>query len=297
MSFATIVTAMITPFDNNGDVDLDETARLASWLVERGNDGLVICGTTGEGPTLSVDEKLAMFRTAKAAVGSRARVVANTGGNDTRSSVELTRAAQVCGVDGILAVVPYYNKPTQDGMLTHFGAIARATTLPVFIYNIPGRSGANMEPQTLFELAARHSNVLGVKESSGDFNQFTTILRGRASSFTFWCGDDHLLLPSFALGADGIVGVASHLCSREFITMRDALLRGDIATAARIHFSLAPLFSALFATTSPIAIKWAMNRMGFKAGVTRSPLGAMPEVLMGRLEPLLEPFREKVFAP
>ncbi len=296
MSFARILTAMITPFDENGDVALDEAARLAVWLVERGNDGLVVCGTTGEGPTLSGDEKLAMFRTVKEAVGNRARVVANTGGNDTRSSVELTKRAQECGVDGILAVVPYYNKPTQDGMLMHFGGIARASALPVFVYNIPGRSGANMQPETLLELASAHRTIAGVKESSGDINQFASILRGRSREFTFWCGDDHLFLPALALGADGVVGVATHLCSREFIAMHDALARGDITEAAQIHLSLTPLFSALFATTSPIPIKWAMNRLGFKAGVTRSPLGSMPESLMKRLDPLLEPFRDTVTA-
>ncbi|MDQ6932011.1 MAG: 4-hydroxy-tetrahydrodipicolinate synthase [Candidatus Eremiobacteraeota bacterium] len=296
MSFARIVTAMITPFDAQGEVALDVAERLASWLVERGNDGLVICGTTGEGPTLSSDEKLAMFRAAKHAVGNRARIVANTGSNDTRSSVDITKEAEACGVDAVLAVVPYYNKPTQDGMLTHFGAIAQATNLPVFIYNIPGRSSVNMQTQTLLELARRHDNIAGVKESSGDFNQFAAILANRRAGFTFWCGDDHLYLPSLALGADGVVGVATHLCSREFIAMGEALRAGNIDKAAFIHCSLAPLFAALFATTSPIAIKWAMSRLGFGAGVTRSPLGSMPPELMLRLEPLLEPYREKAAA-
>lgn len=296
MSFATIVTAMITPFNAQGDVALDEARRLASWLVERGNDGLVVCGTTGEGPTLDTDEKLGMFRAVKQAVGNAARIVANTGTNNTRSSVELTRKAEACGVDGILAVVPYYNKPTQDGMLTHFGAIAQATSLPVFIYNIPGRSSANMQVETLLELTKRHPNVAGVKESSGDFHQFSAILAQRGADFTFWCGDDHLFLPTLALGGDGVVGVATHLCSREFIDMRHALRGGNIAQAAAIHCSLAPLFAALFATSSPIAIKWAMNRLGFQAGVTRSPLGTMPGELMTRLEPLLERFREKASA-
>ncbi len=296
MSFARILTAMITPFDAQGDVALNEAERLASWLVERGNDGLVVCGTTGEGPTLTTDEKLAMFDAAKRAVGNRARVVANTGSNDTRSSVELTKKAEACGVDAILAVVPYYNKPTQDGMLTHFGAIAQATNLPVFIYNIPGRSSANMQAQTLLELARRHRNIAGVKESSGDFNQFAAILGNRRPGFTFWCGDDHLYLPSLALGADGVVGVATHLCSREFIAMGEALRGGNIDEAASIQCSLAPLFAALFATTSPIAIKWAMSRLGFQVGVTRSPLGAMPQELMARLEPLLEPYRERTAA-
>ncbi|GAC1655910.1 MAG: 4-hydroxy-tetrahydrodipicolinate synthase [Vulcanimicrobiaceae bacterium] len=279
MKLGRIVTAMITPFDGHGEVDLAEAGRIASWLVERGNDGLVVAGTTGEGPTLSLSERLTLFETVKNAVGNRAAVIGNTGGNDTRASAALTKDAQATGIDAILAVVPFYNKPTQDGMLGHFGAIAHATTLPIVIYNIPGRTGANMLPQTLLTLAERHGNIAGVKESSGDPAQFADILRARPDGFTFFCGDDHLFLPSLALGADGVVGVASHFCSREFLAMLEAMKDGRPAEATRIGLALVPLFTALSATTRPLPVKWAMNQFGCKAGEPRLPLGTMPEGL------------------
>jgi 4-hydroxy-tetrahydrodipicolinate synthase len=288
-----VLTAMVTPFGSNGDVDLAEAARLAAWLVREGSDGVVVCGTTGESPALSDDERVALFGAVKDELGPRATVVANTGGNNTRASVELTRRAEQAGVDGILAVVPYYNKPTQDGMLRHFGAIAEATSLPIVIYNIPGRTCANMLPATLLELARDHRNVVGVKESSGDFSQFSAILRDRADGFAFWAGDDHLFLPALSLGADGVVSVASHLCGRELREMMEAHQRGDVASAAAIHLRLSALFSALFATTSPIPVKWAMRELGFSVGECRSPLGAMPEALKERLRPLLAPYRER----
>ncbi|GAC1394008.1 MAG: 4-hydroxy-tetrahydrodipicolinate synthase [Vulcanimicrobiaceae bacterium] len=292
MKLGRILTAMITPFDADGELDLAEAGRIASWLVERGNDGLVVAGTTGEGPTLSVDERLALFEAVKKAVGDRAAVIANTGGSDTRAAVELTKAAEATGADGILSVVPFYSKPTQDGMLGHFGEIAASTKLPIIVYNIPGRTGVNMLAETLLELANRHENICGVKESSGDIAQFGDILRERPKGFTFWCGDDHLFLPSLALGADGVVGVASHFCSREYVAMFDAVQQGRVADAARLHFELIPLFKALFATTSPLAVKWGMNQFGFKAGQARSPLGSMPEALKPRVLQLIERFKE-----
>ncbi|MBC5815393.1 MAG: 4-hydroxy-tetrahydrodipicolinate synthase [Candidatus Eremiobacteraeota bacterium] len=296
MKLGSIVTAMITPFDQSGEVDYKEAGRIATWLVDRGNDGLVVAGTTGEGPTLATGERLRLFEAVKKAVGDRAAVVANTGGNDTRASAELTKQAEATGADGILAVVPFYNKPTQDGMLGHFGAIAQATTLPIIIYNIPGRTGANMLPSTLLELANRHHNIVGVKESSGDIAQFADILRSRPKGFTFFCGDDHLFLASLALGADGIVGVASHFCSREFLAMLDAMQQGRTAEATRIGLDLVPLFKALFSTTSPIPVKWAMSQAGFGTGETRLPLGPMPDALKADVLAAIMRFKESAVA-
>lgn len=296
MKLGRIVTAMITPFDERGDVDLKEAARIATWLVDRGNDGLVVAGTTGEGPTLSTKERLGLFEAVKNAVGNRAAVIANTGGNDTRASAELTKEAEATGVDGILAVVPFYNKPTQDGMLGHFGEISKATKLPIVIYNIPGRTCVNMLPETLLELARRHANIAGVKESSGDVAQFADILRERPDGFTFFCGDDHLFQAALALGADGVVGVASHFCSREFLAMLEAMQAGRVAEAARIHFSLVPLYRALFATTSPIPVKWGMSQLGFRTGEPRLPLGSMPESLKARVLQAISPFKESAVA-
>jgi len=292
MKLGGIVTAMVTPFGEDGRVDLVEAARIACWLIDRGNDGLVLGGTTGEGPTLNVDERMALFRAVKGAVGEGAAVIGNCGTNDTHTSTALVDESAAEGVDAILAVVPYYNKPTQEGMLAHFGAIADATQLPVIVYNIPGRTGANMLPATLLELVRRHPNIRGVKESSGDLAQFADILRERPKDFVFFCGDDHLFLPSLALGADGVVGVATHFCSPEFRKMVDAMHAGRIAEAAAIHFELVPLFKALFAVSNPIPVKWAMRELGFHVGDARLPMGPMPEALKRQLGPLLERYKE-----
>lgn len=287
----TIVTAMITPFDERQDVDTREAARLASWLADRGNDGLVVAGSTGEGQTLSRQERAALVASVKEAVVGRAAVIANAGSNDTRDSVQAAQEAQRAGADAILAVVPYYNKPTQRGMLAHFGAIAQATPLPIVLYNIPGRTGANMLPETLLELAAAHENIAGVKESSGDLMQIGTILANRTPGFIVYSGDDHLFLPCLAIGADGVVGVASHLCSPQYRAMLHAYREGNGAEAARMHLSLLPLIRALFATTNPIPVKWAMRQLGFKTGECRLPLDALPQGVAEALLPLLEPYR------
>lgn len=292
-----ILTAMVTPFDERGDVDLAEAARLADWLVSQGSDGVVVCGTTGESPALSDDERVALFGAVKDKLGPRAIVVAGTGGNNTQASIALTQRAEQAGVDAALAVVPYYNKPTQDGMLRHFGAIADSTRLPIVLYNIPGRTGANMLPATTLELGRRHANIVGVKESSGDFAQISAILSERSAGFGVWSGDDYLFLPSLAVGADGVVSVAAHLCGKELREMMLAYDGGDVAAAAAIHCDLSPLFAALFTVTSPIPIKWAMRELGFAVGECRSPLGAMPESLMATLRPLIAPYRERALVP
>lgn len=286
----TILTAMITPFAATGELNVAQARRLASWLVERENDGLVIAGSTGEGQTLDATERNDLIAAVKEAVGGRATVIANAGSNDTRRSLREVREAEGAGADAILAVVPYYNKPPQSGMLAHFSAIADATSLPIVIYNIPGRTGANMLPETLLELARRKKNIVGVKESSGDLKQIATILRDRDKDFIVWSGDDHLFLPTLALGGDGVVGVASHLCSPEYRRMLDAFRSGDAAEAARIHASLLGLIDALFATTSPIPVKWAMAQLGFDVGSCRLPLDAIPPDLADRLRPLVAPY-------
>lgn len=287
----TIVTAMITPFDKSGRLDIAEAQRLAQFLVDRETDGLVLAGSTGEGQTLDKGERAALWAAVKAAVGDRAKIIANAGTNSTHESVASAQDAAAAGADAILAVVPYYNKPTQSGMIEHFGAIAEATPeLPIVIYNIPGRTGANMLPGTLLEIARLHPNVVGVKESSGDLKQIATIIRDRSDEFIVFAGDDPLFLPCLALGADGVVGVASHLCSREYRKMFDAYRGGRVAEAAEIHAALLPLMDALFATTSPIPVKWAMRQLGFRAGECRLPLDGMPASLADRLRPLLAPF-------
>jgi 4-hydroxy-tetrahydrodipicolinate synthase len=286
-----IFTAMITPFDERGAVDVGEAVRIAKYLCERGNDGVVVAGTTGEAPALETDEKLALWGEIKSALGPRAKVIAGSTGNNTRHSVELTREAERTGVDGILATVPYYNKPTHEGLLAHFGAIAEATSLPIVLYNVPSRTGTNMLPKTVHELARRYRNVVAVKESTGDAAQFSALVRDAPDGFTVWSGDDYFFLPALALGAYGLVSVAGHLCGRELRELADAFDRGDVAAAGRLHRDLSALFAALFTVSSPIPVKWAMNQLGFRAGACRPPLGPMPDELKGTLGPLIEAYK------
>lgn len=292
-----LLTAMVTPFDDRGAVDLDEAGRLARWLCERGNDGVVVAGSTGEGTALDAEEKIALFGAVKRALGDRGTVIAGTGDNNTRRSVQLTKEAQAVGVDAILATVPAYVKPTQDGMLTHFGAIAEATSLPVVIYNIPGRTAASLFPSTFAELCRRHPNVAGIKESTSDVNLFTTILRERVrDDVTFWCGDDYMFLPSLAVGGYGLVSVAGHLVSRELKAMAEAYDGGDVETAAKIHCDLHPLIAALFTVSNPIPVKWAVARYGFRVGDCRPPLSPLPPAVAAALEPLIAPYKPEASA-
>jgi 4-hydroxy-tetrahydrodipicolinate synthase len=288
-----LMTAMLTPFDASDNVDFKEARRLARFLVDEGNDGLIVCGTTGEAPAMTELEQLTLFEEIKREVGHRAAVVAGTGSNSTSDTITFTKQAEAVGVDAALVVVPYYNKPTQGGMLAHFGAVADATALPIVVYNIPARTGVNMLPATLLELARRHKNIVGVKESTGDCAQFTAILRDRPSDFAFWSGDDHMLLPALALGGDGIVSVAAHLCARELRELIDTFARGDAPRAGQIHRDLSPLVAALFATSSPIPVKWAMNELGFALGPCRPPIGEMTTDVAELLGPLLEPYRAR----
>jgi 4-hydroxy-tetrahydrodipicolinate synthase len=283
---------MITPYDSDGAVDLNEAARVAEHLIDNGNDGVVVSGTTGESPALESDEKLRLFAALKRRLGATGTVIGGTGGNNTRHSVELTKRAADAGVDAVLAVVPYYNKPTQDGMLEHFGAIAQAADVPVVIYNVPSRTGQNILAATTHELARRHRNIVGIKESTASVEQFVQLVseNPRPDEFTIWCGDDFFFLPALALGAYGLVSVAAHVAGRRLRAMVDAFDVGNMPAAGAIHRELQPLFSALFATTNPIPVKWAMNHMGFAAGPCRSPLGAMPEALARSLEPLIAPY-------
>lgn len=283
-----MLTAMVTAFDARGAVDLDESVRVAEYLIARGNDGVVVSGTTGESPALDDEEKLALFAAIKKKFGTRASVIAGTTGSNTPASVALTKRAEACGVDAILATVPAYNKPTQDGLLRHFGAIAEATPLPIVLYNVPSRTATNMLPATVHELARRHANIVGIKESTGDVHQFSVLIRDNPrEDFTIWCGDDYFFLPALALGAFGLVSVAAHICGPQLRALADAFARGENAEAARIHGALQPLFRALFATSSPIPVKWAMTQRGFAVGECRSPLGSMPEELARDLELLM----------
>jgi 4-hydroxy-tetrahydrodipicolinate synthase len=292
MNVGPIATAMITPFDERGALDTAEAGRLARWLVARGNDALIVAGSTGEGQTLDDAERYDLFKAVKRAVGERATVIANVGTSATRETIAAARRAQDAGADALLVVVPYYNKPTQTGMLRHFGAIADAVPLPQLVYNVPSRSAANMLPETLLQLAREHRNVIGVKESSGDLRQIATIVRDKPAGFRVLSGDDHLFLPSLAVGVDGVVGVATHVCSREMRRMYDAFREGNVSEATSIHASLLALFDALFRVSNPIPVKWTMNQLGFHAGGCRSPLDELPASVASELRPIVADFAD-----
>jgi 4-hydroxy-tetrahydrodipicolinate synthase len=265
------MTAMVTPFYENGEIDYDKAARLATYLVEQGADSIVVAGTTGESPTLSEDEKVQLFRTVAKALKGKAKVLAGTGTNSTLSTIKLTKLAEECGVDGIMLVVPYYNKPSQTGLYRHFSAVAAQTSLPVMLYNVPGRTVANMTSDTTLQLA-QIPNIVAVKEASGDLEQIARIRAGAPDDFVIYSGDDGVTLPVLAVGGVGVVSVASHVAGKELKEMISAFHAGDIKTALSIHLRLLPLYKALFLTTSPTPVKGAMNMLGHDLGSVRLPL-------------------------
>jgi 4-hydroxy-tetrahydrodipicolinate synthase len=262
---------MATPFKPNLEVDYDRAGELAELLVKTGSDSILVAGTTGESPTLSFEETLDLFRVVVGAVGSDAKVVAGTGGNSTASSIKLTRAAEEIGVHGIMLVVPYYNKPPQEGLISHFRAIAESTELPIIVYNIPGRTGINMTPATI-ETLSQITNIVGIKEASGNLEQVTDIRQRTPSSFKIYSGDDSLTLPIMAVGGEGIISVASHVVGNEIKQMILAFQDGNVAKAAELNCKLFPLFKALFVTTNPIPVKMALRLTGFDVGGVRPPL-------------------------
>ncbi|HHT48364.1 MAG TPA: 4-hydroxy-tetrahydrodipicolinate synthase [Firmicutes bacterium] len=279
VEFGNILTAMVTPFNEEGEVDYQAAKNLAVKLVENGSDGLVIAGTTGEAPTLTMEEKLTLFSTVVEAVGGRATVVAGTGTNNTKATVEFTKEAERTGIDGVLLVAPYYNKPPQEGLYQHFKKVAEATTLPLMIYNIPGRTGVNILPATMSRLA-EIDNIVALKEAAGDLNQAAEMVRVLPKDFLVYSGDDSMTLPMLSVGATGVVSVASHLVGRRMETMIEAFKEGDVDEATKLHQELLPLFKVLFITTNPIMVKAALNMLGLPVGTTRLPLaGPQPEEL------------------
>jgi 4-hydroxy-tetrahydrodipicolinate synthase len=267
--FGRVLTAMVTPFTADGALDIDGAQRLATHLVDAGNDGLIVNGTTGESPTTSDAEKAELVRAVVEAVGDRAHVVAGAGTNDTRHSVELARAAEQAGAHGLLAVTPYYSKPPQEGLLHHFTAIANATGLPVMLYDIPGRSGVPIGTETMVRLA-EHPRIVANKDAKGDLGRASwAIARSRLA---WYSGDDMLNLPLLSVGAVGFVSVVGHLVSPELRAMLEAHLQGDVAKATEIHQQLLPVFTGMFRTQGVITSKAALALQGLPAGPLRLPL-------------------------
>ncbi|EGG33114.1 4-hydroxy-tetrahydrodipicolinate synthase [Paenibacillus sp. HGF5] len=280
MDFGRLITAMVTPFDQNGQINWDETARLIEHLiVEQKSDSLVIAGTTGESPTLSEDEKLELFKFAVKQAGGRSKIIAGTGSNNTSHSAELTKKAESCGVDGILLVAPYYNKPNQEGLYQHFKAIAEATSLPVMLYNVPGRTGISLSTSTTLRLA-QIPNIVATKECAS-IDQVTGIAAGAPEGFIVYSGDDSAALPALSVGAYGIVSVASHIAGARMKDMIEAFVEGNVKEAAKLHQSLFPLFKGLFECPDPLpnpaAVKFALNERGYQVGGVRLPLVAPSE--------------------
>lgn len=285
--FGRLITAMVTPFDEKLAVDYGKAAYLATRLVETGSDGVVVCGTTGESPTLTREEKVNLFRTVAEAIGGKATVIAGTGSYSTRDSIELSQAAEKAGVDGLLLVVPYYNKPPQEALYRHFRAVASATSLPVMLYNVPGRTGTNLAPDTVARLAEL-PNVRALKEAGGNMDQVSELRRLVPEEFGIYSGDDSLTLPMLALGAVGVVSVASHLVGRRLREMIDSFVAGKTEEATRIHLELFPLFRALFLTSNPIPVKRMLQLVGEDMGGLRPPLIEATPAETERLRAILQ---------
>ena len=266
-----LFTAMVTPFDKEGRVDYEQMKRLSLALLDSGSDGLVVSGTTGERSTLTDEEQFKLFAAVKEAVGGRGTVMAGTGSNCTREGVDLTREAERIGVDAILLVVPYYNKPTQEGLFAHFKTIAQATTLPCILYNVPSRTVTNLAPDTVIRLS-KIDNIVGIKEASGNLDQIAKIINGTGKDFIVYSGNDGDTFPVIAMGGYGVISVVSHLVGNQVREMIQKLVSGKLSEAAAIHHRLLPLINTLFVVSNPIPIKYALNHVGFRVGKPRLPL-------------------------
>ncbi len=271
MIFGSLVTAMITPFKNDGSVDYTEAVKIANFLADNGTDTVLLSGTTGESPTLTHEEEGILFKEVKKGLGKKAKVMAGTGSNSTATAVEMTKKAEKLGVDGALIVVPYYNKPPQEGLYQHFKTVAEATSLPLMIYNIPGRTSRNMEPETVARIAGI-KNYVAIKEASGDLKQMKKIREITPPEFLLYSGDDGLTYDLMEIGGVGVVSVAAHIVGKQIKAMINAFSSGDKAKAQKINTELADIFKVLFITTNPIPVKEAMNLLGFNCGQPRLPL-------------------------
>ena len=267
-----VITAMVTPFDDHGALDLDRAAALIDWLIEeQGTDGIVVCGTTGESPTLTDEEKMRLLEFTVRHARKRCSVIAGTGSYDTAHSIELSKRAEELGADGLLLVAPYYNRPTQEGLYRHFQAIAESVRLPVMLYNIPIRTGVNISAETTIALS-QIPNVVATKEASGDFDQVARIISGARQGFRVYSGDDNQTLPLLAVGGYGVVSVASHVIGKPIQQMIRSFLDGNVQEAARLHRELLPIFSGLFICPNPVPVKYALTLHGIQAGGVRLPL-------------------------
>jgi 4-hydroxy-tetrahydrodipicolinate synthase len=266
-----LLTAMVTPFKENGDVDYEQAKKLAIALLDSGSEGLVVVGTTGESPTLLREEEHRLFKEIKAVAGDRGAVIAGTGSNSTAEAIAATKDAEKIGVDACLLVVPYYNKPSQEGLYQHFKAIANSTKLPCILYNVPSRTITNMSAETVIRLS-KIDNIIGLKEASGNMEQIAAIINAVRKDFLIWSGNDSDTFNLMALGGYGIISVASHLVGLQIKEQIDKFLAGKIEESAAIHRNLMPLVNAMFIVSNPVPVKYALNQVGFRVGKPRLPL-------------------------
>ncbi|MFA5104976.1 MAG: 4-hydroxy-tetrahydrodipicolinate synthase [Candidatus Margulisiibacteriota bacterium] len=266
-----LITAMATPFDEKGAVNFKKAEELLEHLIKNGSDGVVVHGTTGESPTLTHEEEYELYKTVKRIAAGRISVIAGTGSNSTDTTIKSTKRAQEIGCDAALLVVPYYNKPSQEGLYRHFRAVADNSDIPLIIYNIPGRTGINMTPETIAKLS-RIKNFIGVKDAAGDVNQTSSIKLLCEDDFIIWSGDDSLTLPMMSVGGYGVISVVSHIAGKEIKAMIEAFASGNTKKAAEIHIRLMPIFKVLFITSNPSPLKYALKLIGLDCGSTRLPL-------------------------
>lgn len=278
LTFPNVIVAMITPFHEDGSVNYEAAVDLATKYTAEGS-GILVGATTGEGAVMSEEEKLKLFKVTADALKGKTLVMGNVGTNNTRQSVEMAKKAEETGVDVILCIVPYYNKPNQDGCYAHFAAIAKATKLPIFIYNVPGRTGGHIDPQTVCKLAHDFPNIIGLKDASGDLDYAGYVTANAPQGFHLYSGDDNLTLPIVAVGGEGVISVAAHVIGKEMNEMIQAHKDGDVKKAAALHQKYLPFMKGVFCTVSPVPIKTMLNMLGFPAGPFRLPLvEASPDI-------------------
>lgn len=287
MDFGTVLTAMVTPFDDRGKIDFGVTTLLVEHLIDTGTEGIVVSGTTGESPTLSDDEKTALFKHVVKVVNKRIPVLAGTGTYNTAASIILTKKAEAIGVDGIMLVTPYYNKPNQRGLYAHFSAIAKETSLPIMLYNIPSRSIVNMDVETTTALS-KIENIVCIKEASGDLDQVSKIIQNTDDDFYVYSGDDSMTLPMLSIGAKGVVSVSSHIIGNEMRAIVKNYLQGDTKKAAEVHRKALPIIKGLFMAPSPTPVKAALKMNGINVGGVRLPLVELSETERAVLATILK---------
>ncbi len=285
-----LLTAMVTPFDEQGQVDYEQAKRLANALLDSGSDGLIVSGTTGESPTLTTEEKLRLFAEVKDAIGDRGTVIAGTGNYNTAESIELSQEAERAGADGLLLVVPYYNKPPQEGLYQHFKAIAQSVHLPCIVYNVTSRTSLNMTHDTTIRLS-HIDNIVGVKEAGSDMDQIARIIDGARDDFLVWSGNDNETFYIMSMGGYGVVSVASHLVGNQIKQMMGLLLEGDVEKAAAEHRRLHALFKVLFVVSNPIPVKYSLNKVGFNVGNPRLPLVPADDKSAAQIDEVLKHYQ------